>query len=103
MVLETLVKVLLALVPRAVMAVMHTTIMRASMTAYSTAVGPSSRLTKSTTAREKRESITSILSGPGKERGVDPMHLTAEPAAFPGRPLLGPGQRLGRTPSKNPG
>jgi len=50
MVLETLVKVLLALVPRAVMAVMHTTIIRASMTAYSTAVGPSSRFRKLTTA-----------------------------------------------------
>src|SRR5215475_13830468 len=47
--LLTLVNVLLALVPRAVMAVMHTTIIRASMTAYSTAVGPSSRFRKFTT------------------------------------------------------
>src|SRR5712691_10460870 len=44
----TLVKVLLALVPRVVMAVMHSTIIRASMTAYSTAVGPSSRFRKFT-------------------------------------------------------
>jgi len=35
-------KVLLALEPRVVMAAMHTTMIRASMTAYSTAVGPSS-------------------------------------------------------------
>src|SRR5262245_46483398 len=46
MLLDTLVKVLLALLPRAVMAVMHTTTIRASMTAYSTAVGPSSRCRK---------------------------------------------------------
>src|SRR5438445_16008 len=46
----TLLKVLLALEPRAVMAVMHTTTIRASMTAYSTAVGPSSWLRKFTTA-----------------------------------------------------
>src|SRR6266511_5428422 len=46
MVVPTLVKVLLALLPRAVMAVMHTTMIRASMTAYSTAVGPSSRCRK---------------------------------------------------------
>src|SRR5581483_10363901 len=45
----TLENVLLALLPRAVMAVMQTTIIRASMTAYSTAVGPSSRLRKSAT------------------------------------------------------
>src|SRR5207247_1429962 len=38
----TLLKVLLTLEPRAVMEVMHTTTIRASITAYSTAVGPSS-------------------------------------------------------------
>jgi hypothetical protein len=38
----TLLNVLLAAVPRAVMAVMQTTTIRASITAYSTAVGPSS-------------------------------------------------------------
>ena len=38
----TLSKVALALVPIAVMAVKQTTMMRASITAYSTAVGPSS-------------------------------------------------------------
>ena len=37
-----LLKVLLARLPSVVMAEMHTTTMRASMTAYSTAVGPSS-------------------------------------------------------------
>src|SRR5215813_9502077 len=51
MVLPTVPKVLLALVPRAVMAVMQTTMIRASITAYSTAVGPSSRLRNSATAR----------------------------------------------------
>src|SRR5947209_7340661 len=44
MVLATEEKVLLALVPRAVMAVMDTTTIRASITAYSTAVGPSSSM-----------------------------------------------------------
>ena len=42
MVVPTLVKVLLALLPSVVMAAMQTTIIRASITAYSTAVGPSS-------------------------------------------------------------
>jgi hypothetical protein len=46
--LPTYVKVLLALEPRALIAVMHTTIIRANMTAYSTAVGPSSFLRKLT-------------------------------------------------------
>src|SRR4051812_5323420 len=41
-------KVLLALEPRVVMAAMHTTTISASITAYSTAVGPSSALTKFT-------------------------------------------------------
>src|SRR5207237_1292078 len=40
--LPTYWKVLLALEPRALMAAMQTTMIRASMTAYSTAVGPSS-------------------------------------------------------------
>jgi len=38
----TLLNTALALVPRVVMAVMHTTTIRANITAYSTAVGPSS-------------------------------------------------------------
>src|SRR5262249_18052127 len=46
--LPTRVKVPLALEPRAVMAAMQTTMINASMTAYSTAVGPSSRFRKST-------------------------------------------------------
>src|SRR5262245_29307670 len=44
----TLPKVPLALVPSVVMAAIHTTTMRASMTAYSTAVGPSSLTRKLT-------------------------------------------------------
>src|SRR5688572_18581077 len=45
----TTLNVSLALVPRAVIAAMHTTMISASMTAYSTAVGPSSRFRNSTT------------------------------------------------------
>src|SRR5258708_12680925 len=48
MALPTFVKVPLALEPRVVIAVMQTTMIRASMTAYSTAVGPSSRFRNST-------------------------------------------------------
>jgi hypothetical protein len=44
------VNVLLAFEPKAVTAGMQTTMIRASMTAYSTAVGPSSRFTKLITA-----------------------------------------------------
>src|SRR5690349_2652068 len=51
MALPTLVNVLLALEPNVLMAVMQTTMIRASMTAYSTAVGPSSRFKKSTANR----------------------------------------------------
>ena len=46
--LPTVVNVALAFVPRVVIAAMQTTMMSASMTAYSTAVGPSSRFRKST-------------------------------------------------------
>ena len=42
--------VLFAFLPRVVMAAMHTTTIRASITAYSTAVGPSSCMMKWTTA-----------------------------------------------------
>src|SRR6185369_7341000 len=41
-------KVLLALLPSVVIAAMHTTTISASITAYSTAVGPSSAFTKFT-------------------------------------------------------
>ena len=44
----TKLKVLLALEPRVVMAAMHTTTIRANITAYSTAVGPSSALMNKT-------------------------------------------------------
>src|SRR6516164_4793028 len=46
MALPTVVNVWLAFEPRVVMAAMQTTIMSASMTAYSTAVGPSSLFKK---------------------------------------------------------
>src|SRR5947209_15593107 len=55
----TAVKVLLALEPRAVMAVMHTTMIRASMTAYSTAVGPSSLFRKA----DRREAMHFNMAG----------------------------------------
>jgi len=44
--LETLLNVLLALLPIWLMAVKHTTTIRASITAYTTAVGPSSQKRK---------------------------------------------------------
>src|SRR5437016_4871138 len=46
----TVVKVLLAFWPRVVIAARQPTMIRANMTAYSTAVGPSSRWMKSTAA-----------------------------------------------------
>jgi hypothetical protein len=42
------------------MAVMHTTMMSANITAYSTAVGPSSRFRKSTADDAMRENITKL-------------------------------------------
>src|SRR5712664_776134 len=62
MLLPTLVNVLLALVPSAVIAVMHTTMISASMTAYSTAVGPSSRARKFLTRSTSFRMISSPLS-----------------------------------------
>src|SRR3954449_2498696 len=50
----TLENVLLAFDPRVVMAAMQTTMIRASMTAYSTAVGPSSFLRNATSLRVNR-------------------------------------------------
>ena len=49
--LLTDVKVALVLVPKAVMAIRHTTMISANMTAYSTAVGPSSWAKKRTSQR----------------------------------------------------
>src|SRR5207237_3331406 len=51
---STVVNVLLARWPRVVMAPMQTTMMRASITAYSTAVGPSSRFRNVTMSSEER-------------------------------------------------
>src|SRR5262249_40022764 len=59
--LLTVVNVALALVPRAVMATRQTTIMRASITAYSTAVGPSSFLKNFTIEGVRRFSIVHSL------------------------------------------
>jgi hypothetical protein len=49
--LLTDVKVALVLVPKAVIAIRHTTMISANMTAYSTAVGPSSWAKKRTSQR----------------------------------------------------
>src|SRR5579871_5849469 len=62
MVVPTLLKVLLAFLPSVVIAAMHTTMINASITAYSTAVGPSSLARKSVTERVKRDSIGRFLS-----------------------------------------
>src|SRR5206468_3666481 len=61
---ETFPNVLLALDPSVVMAAMHTTMIRASMTAYSTAVGPSSRFRKVTNCLVK---LRMTVSGPGTQ------------------------------------
>src|SRR2546421_189438 len=61
MVLPTEEKVLLAVEPRVVMAVMHTTMIRANITAYSTAVGPSSFLMKFTNAWLILRMVKSLL------------------------------------------
>lgn len=53
----TVLKVELTLVPSEVTMVMQATMMSASITAYSTAVGPSSRCRKSTTEFAKRDSM----------------------------------------------
>src|SRR5436305_1106504 len=53
----TVVKVWLALLPRAVMVPMQTTMIRASITAYSTAVGPSSAFRNATALRAKASSM----------------------------------------------
>src|SRR6516164_2440279 len=69
MAVPMLVKVLLALEPSVVMAAMHTTMMRANITAYSTAVGPSSRCRKWIRLREMRDSIAVVLSGHQEKDG----------------------------------
>src|SRR5205085_2857662 len=60
-VLDTDVNVALALVPSAVIAAMQTTMIKASITAYSTAVGPSSRFKKSVTSANMLVTLTSFI------------------------------------------
>jgi hypothetical protein len=57
--LATLAKVPLAFLPRAVTAGTQTTMISASMTAYSTEVGPSSAFKKRTTGRTNRDNMAS--------------------------------------------
>ena len=65
--------VLFAFEPRVVMAAMHTTTMRANITAYSTAVGPSSFLTKLTSAL-----VNVFMVRPFPETGVGWPNMSAE-------------------------
>jgi hypothetical protein len=58
MAVPTEVNVPFAFLPSVVMAPMQTTMIRASMTAYSTAVGPSSAFKKWTTEQAKRDHMT---------------------------------------------
>src|SRR5262249_58921980 len=105
----TLVKVALVLVPRVVMAVMHTTMMSASMTAYSTAVGPSSFFRKLTRAElnlrigktlsKKRiiEGVAtdSLLGPPAPSTGADGSGAAAGRAGGPLRLASYPARREG--------
>ena len=59
----------LALEPRVVMAAMHTTMIRASITAYSTAVGPSSLFMK-VTADRNRQRISDLRLGSDGRRNL---------------------------------
>ena len=63
----TFVKAVLAFVPIALMAVKQTTTIRASMTAYSTAVGPSSRLMKFTSIFVAVRMLSSSSGSEGRE------------------------------------
>src|SRR5262245_25600287 len=58
MAVPTDVNVALAFLPRVVIAPMQTTIIKANITAYSTAVGPSSAFKKSATEQAKRDNMT---------------------------------------------
>src|SRR5256885_2334885 len=66
-------KVWLALVPMAVMAAMHTTMISASMTAYSTAVGPSSFFKNWTTVLTICRSVTRGDDPSGRLTFTDPL------------------------------
>src|SRR5690348_8481018 len=58
MAVPTEVNVPLAFLPRVVIAPMQTTMIKANMTAYSTAVGPSSLFKKSATEQARRDNMT---------------------------------------------
>jgi len=80
MVEETLPKVSFADVPKAVMAAKQMTIMRASITAYSTAVGPSSVLIKSSTSWAIRANFdsSSLQSQGGYTRQLNVSKTSAQ-------------------------
>src|SRR5437870_11490605 len=69
--------VVLAFLPKVVMAPMQTTMIRASMTAYSTAVGPSSRFRNRTTLL-----ANFVTTMPPKDAGLRNPSVTPTP---PGR------------------
>src|SRR6516162_4341599 len=77
----TLLKVPWALEPRVLMAAMHTTMIRANMTAYSTAVGPSSRFKKSATKRVSFSMCHVPLFGRKPDDRATPGGGTTYPAA----------------------
>src|SRR5207249_9121316 len=81
----TEVNVVLALVPSVVMAPMQTTMIRASMTAYSTAVGPSSRFTKLTSCCLRACMFRSFQS-----LGEEPVWMPVFPLGRPGGGPFGP-------------
>src|SRR4029077_14059853 len=84
MLVPTDVNVLLALLPRVVIAPMQTTIIRASMTAYSTAVGPSSALRNFTTFLANCR--ISVLLGKNKNGTQAATQLPVPPIVVPTLP-----------------
>ena len=81
MVVPTLWNVALALLPSVVIAAMQTTIIRASMTAYSTAVGPSSFFKNAFKCR----SMGFLFRLFGR---IGPQELTTDRAVFAARGLI---------------
>src|SRR5262249_30219139 len=100
---ETLLNVLLAPEPRAVMLVKQTTMMRASMTAYSTAVGPSSLRRKRSTRRSQML-IDLPLSVPDHDarRGRDGLFSSPEGGGSISNLDAGKGCEMGVGPREGP-
>src|SRR4051812_46642895 len=97
----TLENVLLALEPRGGMGAMHTTMMSASMTAYSTAVGPSSFLRNATSLRVNRfMGLVSVGSSERRKRETRGFRAIARQGCSRQVRAAGPAaRRLSRRPS----